>query len=35
VWVDTLTFVQQNSEAQWTDLADLALGRPDLVRVRN
>ncbi|MEX2299720.1 MAG: 2'-5' RNA ligase family protein [Bryobacterales bacterium] len=34
VWVDTLTFVQQNSEAKWTDLADLALGRPDPVRVR-
>jgi len=34
VWVDNLTFVQQNSEANWTDLAELALGRPESVRVR-
>jgi 2'-5' RNA ligase len=34
VWVDTLAFVQQNSESNWTDLADLALGRPMSVRVR-
>lgn len=34
VWVDSLTFVQQNSEANWTDLADMTLGRPHAVRVR-
>lgn len=34
VWVDTLTLVQQNSEDNWIDLADLALGKPQPVRMR-
>jgi 2'-5' RNA ligase len=34
VSIDTLTFVQQDSEGNWTDLADLALGWPHAVRVR-
>jgi 2'-5' RNA ligase len=34
IWVETLSFVQQNSESNWSDLADLALGRPASMRVR-
>jgi 2'-5' RNA ligase len=34
VCVDTLTFVQQKSDGNWVDLAELALGRPQPVRVR-
>ena len=26
IWIDTLTFVQQKSNGNWADLADLALG---------
>ena len=34
VWVDTLTFVQQTSSADWADLAELTLGRGQPVQVR-
>jgi 2'-5' RNA ligase len=34
VWVDTLTFVQQASNGDWADLAELALDRAQPVRVR-
>jgi 2'-5' RNA ligase len=34
VWIDNLTFVQQNSAGEWIDLAELTLGRPDPVPVR-
>lgn len=34
VWVDALTFVQQTSNSEWVDLAELALDRAQPVRVR-
>jgi 2'-5' RNA ligase len=34
VWVDTLTFVQQGANGEWSDLAELMLGRGTPVRVR-
>jgi hypothetical protein len=33
-WVDALTFVQQKSNGDWVDLAELALDRAQPVRVR-